>query len=189
MRDAFIERGARRHIAATCCPTERPGPHIQGDVSPCAAAMAWDLVIALSAMHRILTKARGAMAVSGLKKWFRLRHWISLWPKCLTEPMPRMVAVENPVGIISTRFHKPAQIIAPWEHGHGETKAYLPMAGISAVAATQQYRRGSGTSDTQYASRRQIGGVSVVAPIQASRRRWQSSGAATHLRQCDRLGA
>jgi len=33
------------------------------------------------------------------------------------------VAVENPVGIMSTQYRKPDQIIQPWQFGHGETKA------------------------------------------------------------------
>jgi len=33
------------------------------------------------------------------------------------------IAVENPIGIMSTRFRKPDQIIQPWWFGHGETKA------------------------------------------------------------------
>ena len=37
-------------------------------------------------------------------------------------PIPR-IAVENPVGILSTRIRKPDQIIQPWQFGHGETKA------------------------------------------------------------------
>jgi len=33
------------------------------------------------------------------------------------------IAIENPVGIMSTRFRKPDQTIQPWMFGHGETKA------------------------------------------------------------------
>jgi len=34
-----------------------------------------------------------------------------------------MIALENPVGIMSTHYRKPDQIIQPWQFGHGETKA------------------------------------------------------------------
>ena len=34
-----------------------------------------------------------------------------------------MVAIENPVSIMSTLYRKPDQVIQPWQHGHGETKA------------------------------------------------------------------
>ena len=33
------------------------------------------------------------------------------------------VAIENPIGVLSTRWDKPSQIIQPWQFGHGETKA------------------------------------------------------------------
>jgi len=32
-------------------------------------------------------------------------------------------AVENPVGIMSTKYRKPNQIVQPWQFKHGETKA------------------------------------------------------------------
>ena len=33
------------------------------------------------------------------------------------------IAVENPIGIMSTVYRKPDQIIQPWQFGHGETKS------------------------------------------------------------------
>ena len=32
------------------------------------------------------------------------------------------IAIENPVGIMSSHYRKPDQIIQPWMFGHGETK-------------------------------------------------------------------
>ena len=32
-------------------------------------------------------------------------------------------AIENPIGIMSTIYRKPNQVIQPWQFGHGETKA------------------------------------------------------------------
>ena len=40
----------------------------------------------------------------------------------LDAPIP-MIALENPISIISSRIRKPDQIIQPWQFGHGETKA------------------------------------------------------------------
>jgi site-specific DNA-cytosine methylase len=34
-----------------------------------------------------------------------------------------MVAIENPIGIMSRWYRKPDQIIQPWQFGHGETKS------------------------------------------------------------------
>ena len=33
------------------------------------------------------------------------------------------VAIENPIGVMSSRFRKPDQVLQPWMFGHGETKA------------------------------------------------------------------
>ena len=33
------------------------------------------------------------------------------------------VGIENPIGVMSTRFRKPDQVLQPWMFGHGETKA------------------------------------------------------------------
>jgi hypothetical protein len=32
-------------------------------------------------------------------------------------------AIENPIGVMSTNYRKPDQIVQPWQFGHGETKA------------------------------------------------------------------
>jgi len=34
-----------------------------------------------------------------------------------------MVGIENPIGVMSSRFRKPDQVLQPWMFGHGETKA------------------------------------------------------------------
>jgi len=33
------------------------------------------------------------------------------------------IAIENPIGVMSSRFRKPNQVLQPWMFGHGETKA------------------------------------------------------------------
>jgi len=36
--------------------------------------------------------------------------------------IPR-IAIENPIGVMSSEFRKPDQVLQPWMFGHGETKA------------------------------------------------------------------
>lgn len=83
--------------------------------------MDWDLLIA----HPPCTY----LCSSGL-------HWNTKRPEraALTEeavafvqmlmaaPVPR-IAVENPIGCLSTRIRKPEQIVQPWQFGHPESKA------------------------------------------------------------------
>ena len=68
------------------------------------------------------------LAVSGAR-WFREKQMDFRQQKACVFFM-RMVlstaeriAVENPVGIMSTCYRKPDQIIQPWQFGHPETKA------------------------------------------------------------------
>ena len=98
-------------------PTDRPGPHYQGDVRDILND-GWDLMIA----HPPCTH----LAVSGAR-WFKdkleeQKEALEFVRLLLDAPVPR-IALENPVSIISSRMRKPDQIIQPWMFGHGETKA------------------------------------------------------------------
>lgn len=51
--------------------------------------------------------------------------------------VPR-VAVENPIGIMSTRYRKPDQIIQPWQFGEPESKATcLWLKGLPKLVPTK----------------------------------------------------
>ena len=116
VRDAFIEAG---HDAVSCdlLPTERPGLHNQGDVMQ-YIENGWDMMIAFPPCTHL--------SVSGARWWKgKEREQIqALWFTFALQnaPIPR-IAVENPIGKISTVIRKPDQIIQPWQFGHGETKA------------------------------------------------------------------
>jgi hypothetical protein len=115
VRDTFIARG---HDAISCdlLPTERPGPHYQGDIIE-ILGVDWDLIIA----HPPCTH----LASSGAR-WFKEKKGeqqeaIDFFMR-FTVPHTR-ICIENPIGIMSTRYRKPDQIIQSWQFGHGETKA------------------------------------------------------------------
>lgn len=117
VRDAFRARG---HQAVSCdlLPTDVPGPHHQGDVRELLHPDRWDLMIA----HPPCTH----LAVSGAR-WFGEKQEeqaeaLDFVRLLLDAPVP-MIALENPVSVISSRIRKPDQIIQPWQYGHGETKA------------------------------------------------------------------
>lgn len=138
VRDAFAARG---HDAWSCdlLPTERPGQHIQGDVLQ-VLADGFDLMVA----HPPCTY----LTVSG-NKWmkpefaerFPRRHEqreeaVAFFLALYHAPIAR-VAVENPIGVMSTRFRKPDQVVQPWMFGHGETKATcLWLRGLSPLLPT-----------------------------------------------------
>lgn len=118
VRDTFIAWG---HNAVSCdlLPTEVLGPHLQGDVLDLLKARTedWDLMIAFPPCT--------FLAVSGAR-WFRGREReqeaaLAFVQRLLDAPIPR-IALENPVGVISTRIRKPDQYIQPWQFGHPEAK-------------------------------------------------------------------
>lgn len=80
----------------------------------------WDLIIAFPPCTDL--------AVSGAR-WFKEKQKDGRQQKSIeffrmfTELNCEHVAIENPVGIMSTHYRKPDQIIQPWQFGHGETKA------------------------------------------------------------------
>ena len=116
VRDAFIARG---HDAISCdlLPTDAEGPHHMGDVTE-LLHMGWDMMIA----HPPCTH----LAVSG-SRWFKDKikeqaEALVFVQTLMDAPIP-MIAIENPISVISSRIRKPDQIIQPWQFGHGETKA------------------------------------------------------------------
>lgn len=119
VRDAFIARG---HDAMSCdlLPTESPGPHYQGDVFDIIND-GFDLMIA----HPPCT----FLCSSGLH-WNKRRPGraqetekaIEFVAALIAAPIDR-IAIENPIGCLSTRIKKPDQIIQPYQYGHPESKA------------------------------------------------------------------
>lgn len=119
VRDAFLAKG---HDAISCdlLPTEKPGPHIQGDCIEAIKSRQWDLII----MHPPCT----ALAVSG-NRWYgrgmpkhderlkAIRWTVRLFETA--KDYADKVAMENPVGVLPI---PPDQYIQPWQFGHGETK-------------------------------------------------------------------
>lgn len=79
----------------------------------------WDMIIA----HPPCTD----LAVSGARHFAKKRadgsqqRSIDFFMQIANAECDR-IAVENPIGIMSTLWRKPDQIIQPWQYGHGETK-------------------------------------------------------------------
>lgn len=117
VREAFRAAG---HAAMSCdlLPAEDDSQwHLQGDVREFLDE-GWELLIA----HPPCTH----LAVSGAR-WFKDKQAeqaeaLEFVRTLLNAPVP-MIALENPISIISSRIRKPDQIIQPWQFGHGETKA------------------------------------------------------------------
>lgn len=129
VRDAFIARG---HDAVSCdlLPTEKPGPHHQGDVRAILGD-GWDLMVAHPECTYLTLSANGWFSdalkaspgiLTGAARREARESAVAFVRQILDAPIPR-IAVENPISVLSTRIGKPTQIIQPWQFGHGETKA------------------------------------------------------------------
>lgn len=118
-----IEMRRLGHEAYSCdiqeCSGGHPEWHLQQDVVPLLTEK-WEMIIAFPPCTDL--------AVSGAR-WFpqkqkdgRQQRSIEFFMRFANADCQR-VAIENPIGIMSSKYRKPDQIIQPWMFGHGETKA------------------------------------------------------------------
>lgn len=118
VRDAFRAKG---HDAWSCdlLPTEREGPHIQGDVLE-HLDDGWDLMIA----HPPCTYLSRAGA-----RWWKLPGREALTQAAFrfvvqlsAAKIPR-IAIENPIGRLNQLWQYPSQTVQPYQFGHPFSKA------------------------------------------------------------------
>jgi site-specific DNA-cytosine methylase len=94
--------------------------HHCGDVTPLLLHGQWDMVIAFPPCTHL--SSSGARWFKEKQADGRQQEAIDFFMMFAGLDCPR-TAIENPIGIMSTRYRKPDQIIHPWMFGHGETKA------------------------------------------------------------------
>jgi len=120
VRNAFLRTG---HYALSCdlLPSDSPlGDHYQGNVLD-ILDHGWDLMIAhppctylcSSGLHWNKRRPERAKQTEEALDFVRL---------LLDAPIPK-IALENPIGCISTRIRPPDQTIQPWQYGHDASKA------------------------------------------------------------------
>lgn len=129
VRDAFRARGFDA-ISCDLLPTERPGPHIQGDVvgflntkphfdlmiahPPCTylsvSGIHWN-TFKPGRVHKIPPEARAKLTELALG-----------FVRFLMDQPFEHIVIENPVSIISSAIRRPDQCIQPFEFGHPESK-------------------------------------------------------------------
>jgi hypothetical protein len=136
VRRAFREIG---HDAWSCdlLPAEDRSPfHIQGDAVMAAYGYLghakWDLMIAHPPCT-YLANSGAKHLYSGMRKengpnhkrWDAMREAAFFFLQLFNAPVP-LIAIENPImhgHALQIVGDRPTQIIQPWQHGHGETKA------------------------------------------------------------------
>lgn len=120
VRDAFSSAG---HLAYSCdlegveTEGEYAGQHLYGDARD-YLDRGWDLLIAFPPCTHL--------AVSGARYFAQKQaaqaEAVAFVRTLMAAPIPR-IAIENPVGVLSTKIRRPDQIIQPWQFGHPESKA------------------------------------------------------------------
>lgn len=97
--------------------------------------MKWDMILAFPPCTHLAVS--GARYFEQKRKDGRQQAAIDFFMRFANSDCPR-IAIENPVGIMSTVWKKPDQIIQPWQFGHGETKkTCLWLKGLPPLIPTE----------------------------------------------------
>lgn len=125
------------HQAFSCdiepCSGGFPEWHFQQDVVP-LLAQKWDMIIAFPPCTHLAVS--GAKFFEEKRKDGRQQSAIDFFMLFANADCPR-IAIENPIGIMSTVYRKPNQIIQPYEFGHMEQKkTCLWLKGLPLLQST-----------------------------------------------------
>lgn len=123
------------HEAYSCdldvCSGNHPEWHLQMDVFEAIKLKQWDLGIFFPPCTYLTVTAnkwykdqpeRKSGALVGEKRRQARKEAIKFFMDIWNCGIPR-IAIENPIGVMSTEFRKPDQVLQPWMFGHGEVKA------------------------------------------------------------------
>lgn len=132
-----IELRRLGHEAYSCdiipCSGGHPEWHLQVDALE-LLKMKWDMILAFPPCTHLAVS--GARCFEQKRKDGRQQAAIDFFMRFANADCPK-IAIENPVGIMSSVWRKPDQIIQPWQFGHGETKkTCLWLKGIPLLVPT-----------------------------------------------------
>jgi hypothetical protein len=119
VREAFRKRGFNAVSCDINLPTVLPGPHYQEDVFVVIKRFRPDVLIAFPPCTHLTS--------SGARWWAEKRRLglqqdaLRFVERLMNARVPH-IAIENPVGCISTYIREPEQIIQPYMFGHPELK-------------------------------------------------------------------
>ena len=133
-----IEMRRLGHEAYSCdiepCSGGHPEWHLQVDALE-LLKMKWDMILAFPPCTHL--DVSGARYFEQKRKDGRQQAAIDFFMQFANADCSK-IAIENPVGIMSTYYRKPDQIIQPWQFGHGETKkTCLWLKGLPPLISTE----------------------------------------------------
>jgi len=122
------------HEAFSCdiqdCSGGHPEWHLKMDVFQAIEMKSWDIGIFFPDCTYLTVSAnkwykdqppRQSGVLVGAERREAREKAIIFFMKLYNCKIPK-VAIENPIGVMSSRFRKPDQVLQPWMFGHGETK-------------------------------------------------------------------
>ena len=145
-----IELRKLGHEAYSCdlieCSGGHPEWHLQTDVFEAIKLKEWDaaiffppctyLTVSANKWYKDQPARKSGTLVGEARREAR-REAIIFFKKLYNCGIPK-IAIENPIGVMSTEFRKPDQVIQPWMFGHGETKATcLWLKGLTKLSPTK----------------------------------------------------
>ena len=135
VRDAFASKG---WYAVSCdlLPTESIGEHYLGDVKD-IINQDWDMLIAFPPCTYLCSSGMH-WTTRGLRDP-NLTEEAVAFVKSLYNANIKHIALENPVGILSSRIGRPSQILQPWQFGHPRIQKDLFVAKEFACAKIYKY--------------------------------------------------
>lgn len=132
-----IELRRLGHEAYSCdiqeCSGGHPEWHLQQDVIPLLSEK-WDMIIAFPPCTDLAVS--GARHFAKKRADGRQQRSIEFFMQFVNVDCPR-VAIENPIGIMSTHYRKPDQIIQPYQFGdHARKSTCLWLKGLPKLEPT-----------------------------------------------------
>ena len=118
VRDSFTRLG-HNAVSVDYIPSESEGQHIQGDVLEVIRTQQFDMMIAFPPCTDLAVS--GARYFAEKRADGRQQAALEFVRTLMDADIP-IIAIENPVGIISTHIRKPSQIIQPWMFGDDASK-------------------------------------------------------------------
>lgn len=129
---AFREIG---HEAYSCdlqeCSGDKPEWHLQMDIFEAIKLKDWDMAIFFPPCTYLTISAnkwykdqpkRKSGTLVGEERRVARKEAIGFFMALYNCGIPK-IGIENPIGVMSSEFRKPDQVLQPWMFGHGETKA------------------------------------------------------------------
>ncbi len=137
VRDAFIKAG---HDAISCdlLPTERPGPHYQGDVFHFLSINPgkFDMMLAFPPCTYLCSSGSRWLTNNPTRQQQQVDA-LNFVRQLMSADIPK-ICIENPIGAISPNIRRPDQYIQPYEFGDPVSKrTCLWLKGLPSLKKTK----------------------------------------------------